>query len=144
MKSTQQGALPIWVKYKCFWFSLLVEVVSSAWVQSLLYARVNVLIRKFSRCNRDVKLCLLVLIACRPMVLNCETVFHSTVLRRFSAAYVHLWSVSKCSLDFGRRDCYVLWARSAYIYHHCAQCQVITKGTFERTFELACKVQWRR
>ena len=67
----------------------------------LLYARANFLIRKFSRCSREVKLCLF-----RAHCVNFYGVglwdrFNLTVARKFEAAYV---KCIKMFFSFSRRD----------------------------------------
>ena len=55
---------------------------------SLLYARANVLIRKFSKCSRDVKLCLFRTYCSNFYGAALWTQYNVTVLKRFEAAYV--------------------------------------------------------
>ena len=55
---------------------------------SLLYARANVLIRKFSRCSRDVKLCLFRTYCVNFYGIALWKQYNVTVIKRVEAAYV--------------------------------------------------------
>ena len=68
---------------------------------SLLYARTNVLIRKFSRCSRNVKLCLFKAHCISFYELALWKVFHVSVMNKLQAAYV---KCIKMFFDYNRTD----------------------------------------
>jgi len=68
---------------------------------SLLYARANMLIQKFSKCSRDVKLCLFRAYCTQFYGAELWQCFRSSVLQRFEAAYV---KCVKMLFGFARRD----------------------------------------
>ena len=68
---------------------------------SLLYARCNVLIRKFSNCSRAVKLCLFRAHCICFYGAALWDNFHVTVINRLEAAYV---KCVKMFFGFARRD----------------------------------------
>jgi len=68
---------------------------------SLLYARTNVLIRKFSKCSRSVKLCLFRAYCIQFYGAGLWECFNITVMKRFEAAYI---KCVKMFFDFARLD----------------------------------------
>jgi len=70
---------------------------------SLLYARTNVLLRKFNKCSLAVKLCLF-RAHCRPIQFYGASLwdsFNKTVMKRFEAAYI---KCVKVFFGFARLD----------------------------------------
>ena len=69
----------------------------------LLYARTNVLIRKFGKCSKDVKLCLFRAYCIQFYGAGLWETFNITVMKRFEAAYV---KCVKMFFGFARLQCY--------------------------------------
>jgi hypothetical protein len=68
---------------------------------SLLYARTNILLRKFGKCSRDVKLCLFRAHCIQFYGAGLWCRFSATVMKRFEAAYV---KCIKMFFNFARLD----------------------------------------